>query len=72
MKKSLILSVGIASLFSFSAQAADFKPYVGLDLANTYFDIKKHYDYAEKSYASFNLNVGTRIYDSPAHKFKYP
>lgn len=62
MKKILILS-GVACLFSFSANAANVKPYVGIDYANTYFDIKKRYDYLEKNYGSLSLNAGTRIYD---------
>ena len=62
MKKIYLLS-SVLCLFAFDATAADIKPYVGLDFASTYFDIKKKYDYLEKSYGSLSLNAGTRIYD---------
>lgn len=66
MKKTLLLA-GVACLFSFGANAADYsmrdlKPYVGLDYVYTHGNIKKETG-IKQDYSSGAVNAGIRFYD---------
>ena len=66
MKKTLLLA-GVACLFSFGANAADYslselRPYVGLDYVYTDANIKKE-TRIKTDYNSGAINAGIRFYD---------
>lgn len=61
MKKTLLLA-GVACLFSFAANASEYKPYVGLDYAFSNANIKKEYN-LEKNYNSGIINAGVKMGD---------
>lgn len=67
MKKTLLLA-GVACLFSFGANAADYsmrdlKPYVGLDYVYTSANLKKDTG-IKKDYNSGAVNAGITLYDN--------
>ena len=61
MKKTLLLA-GVACLFSFGANAEDYKPYVGLDYVFSNANIKKEYN-VKKDYNSGAINAGMKVGD---------
>lgn len=66
MKKTLLLA-GVACLFSFGANAADYsmkelKPYVGLDYVYTNANVKKD-THVKKDYNSLAINAGVKMND---------
>ena len=59
MKKTLLLA-GVACLFSFGANAEEYRPYVGLDYVFSNANIKKEYN-MKKDYNSGAVNAGIQI-----------
>lgn len=60
MKKTLLLA-GVACLISFSANAREFNPYIGLDYAYTKADLKKDLKPVDDGYNSGIINAGVRM-----------
>lgn len=60
MKKTLLLAT-VAGLFTFQANAADFKPYIGADLGYSQAELNNVWSNFDDNFVIANINLGTKI-----------